>query len=207
VAPKFGIVSPTVAGLPDFDAWLGHLRRDRRGLPVPYVNLWGEQTVDNTTVRYDQHVGMDAVFVDDRDETVPDFTRQNLQRQRFCMVTGLCQVCARSVPWSRRNLALSTMSIELIDMVEIPGRKVPVVHEPWLCDRCAAIATQACPALIRRARDERLTIHPIRSKTQVRLVTSSGWVEGPLAEQTKRHPAAMWVKVMILTAPSRGRTR
>lgn len=182
-------------GRPLFDPWLAHLRRDRRGLPVPYINLWGEQTLDNTRVAYCPHADRAAEFVDDVGD-IPNFVKQAPQRQRECMVAGLCQVCARPVPWSRRNLVVSGMSV---DFVDVAGRRRALVSEPWLDDRCARIATNWCPALIRRCRTEDLAVIAVRSKRDVRLVVSEGCIDGPLAEATRAAPVAMFVKAAVLT--------
>lgn len=179
---------------PDFDPWLAHLRRDRRGLPVPYINLWGQQTIENTRVEFDRHVGRDAVFVEDAADG-PNFLKQSPQRQRECVVMGLCQVCGRPTPWSRRNLVISGISV---DFVTVAGRTRAVLTEPWLDDRCAEIATKWCPALIRRQHREDLTLVPIRSQSEAQLVISSGWLEGPLEAATKAEPVAMFAKVILL---------
>lgn len=183
---------------PPFDPWLAHLRRDRRGLPVPYVNRWGpEDTGARLTVAHCRYAGQPAVFLDDSAETVPDFTRQNMGRQRQCMAGGLCQVCARPVPWSRRNLVIAPNSVEWVEVDGVRG-EVPVVFEPWLDDRCAEIATRWCPALIRRSREEQLEVVPVRSPRDVQLVVSTGWIEGPLEEQTRSNHVAMWIKAALL---------
>ena len=176
-------------------SYLIHLRTDRRGVPVPFVNLWGVEDTAHLTVRYDHHVQDRAVFLDDADQDVPDFTRQNMQRQREAMASGLCQVCGRPVPWSRRHLVIADMTVE---RVELYGRMVPVIHEPWLDKRCATFALRHCPALIRRTRDEALTLVPVTSRRQVRLVVSHGWVDGHLEAETRARPVAMWVKALLL---------
>jgi hypothetical protein len=112
------------------------------------------------------------------------------------MVDGLCQVCARPVPWSRRNLVVAGMPV---DFVPIAGQRRAVVSEPWLDDRCAHIATRWCPALIRRRHDDGLTVHQVRSPREVQMVLSEGWVEGGLAEQTRARNVGMFVKVALLT--------
>jgi hypothetical protein len=188
-------VGAVTADRPAFDPWLSHLRRDRRGLPVPYVNRWGSEDLHRVTIAYDPHVRQRAAFLDDSQETVPDFTAQNMGRQRRCMVVGLCQVCARPVPWSRRNLVIAPNSVE---QITVGNRLVSAVFEPWLDDRCAEIATKWCPALIRRRREEQLTVIPVRSQREAQLVVSTGWINGPLADETRRHPVAMWVKVALL---------
>lgn len=182
---------------PDFEPWLGHLRRDRRGLPVPYVNRWGPEDTARMEIRHDPHAQGRAVFLDDSAETEPDFTRQNMGRQRECMALGLCQVCARPVPWSRRNLVVAALSVEWVYLPEYRA-EVPVVFEPWLDDRCAEIAVSWCPALIRRQRSEELTVIKIRSRRDVALVASRGWVEGHLAEETQADQAVIWLKLAVL---------
>jgi hypothetical protein len=153
--------------------WLAHLRRDPRGFPIPWINRWGPETAACTRVAYDPHVGRRAVFHNDHGE-VPDFTRQSMQRQRQAMVLGLCQVCARPTPWSRRNLVVADSTAE---MIEVDGRQVGAVSEPWLDDRCAAIATLLCPALIRRRHEDNFRVLPVRSPREVTLAVSTGRVD------------------------------
>lgn len=174
------------------DAWLGHRPKDRRGLPIPYINRWGPEEV---YVSYDPRVGRRAAFQRDAGDEV-DFTRQNFQRQRECVIDGLCQVCARQVPWSRRFLPVASLAV---DWVPVPGRSEPIaaVYEPWLDERCAEIATRWCPALIRRAREDQLLIHPVRSKRDVQLLLSVGSVDG--FPDTVESPVAMWAKVAVLS--------
>lgn len=174
--------------------WLAHLRTDRRGLPVPYVNVWGNEAELPVRVEHDVNVRARAVFTDDSGQVVPDFTRQCMQRQRECVVQGLCQVCARRVPWSRRFLVVSSISVEEI---ELRGGRAPVVTEPWLCERCTHIATRRCPALIRRTTAEDLHVVPVTSRRQVRLITSVGWVEGALEAETRKDPPVMWLKLAL----------
>jgi hypothetical protein len=180
--------------------WLGHLRTDRRGICVPWINLWGPEDVARMSVRYDRHVRQRAVFMDDTGQTVPDFRAQCIQRQREAMAGGLCQVCGRPVPWRRRCLVVSDMSVETITY---QGRRVPVVTEPWLDERCATFAMRHCPALIRRTREEALSLVPITSPRDVRMHVSTGWVEGPLKAETTREPVAMWVKAALLAVEIR----
>jgi hypothetical protein len=181
---------------PDWRPWLAHLRTDRRGLPVPWVNAWGTEVVERMAVRRDPWCARDAMYEDDEAETVPDFTRQSMQRQRESMLRGMCQVCARPVPWSRRWLVVTDVSVQPI---RLDGRTVPVITEPWLCERCKDIAVSWCPALIRRTRADRLTAVPITSKRQVELVLSFGWLDGQ--PQTKVNNPVMWVKVALLDTP------
>jgi hypothetical protein len=179
---------------PDPFPWLAHLRKDRRGLPVPYINAWGPEAVEHTRVEHDPVVGGPAVFFDDHGG-VPDFTAQNPQRQRQCVVEGLCQVCGKPVPWSRRNLVLGSLSVEWAWVPEL-RQEVPMVYEPWLCDRCCAIATAWCPALIRRTKDEKLQVVKVRSQREVQLVVSNGSVDGfPEAGQQVK----IWAKIQLLS--------
>lgn len=174
--------------------WLDHLRRDRRGLPVPFINAWGAETRETTRVAYDPLVGGVALFLDDHGDE-PDFTRQNPQRQRRCWVEGLCQVCGKGVPWSRRNLVVAALSVKW-SYVDSLRREVPVVAEPWLCDRCCAIAVGWCPALIRRSREEQLQVVPVRSAREVLPIASVGRVDYYPEAGGK---VVLWSKVQLLT--------
>lgn len=173
--------------------WLAHLRKDRRGLPVPYINAWGAETPESYRIAHDRLVGGPAMFRDDVGDE-PDFTRQNPQRQRECMVAGLCQVCGKRVPWSRRNLVISDLSVKWHWVGEL-RREVPVVAEPWLCDRCCTIAVGWCPALIRRTRDEHLEVVKVRAEREAQLIVSNGVVDG----QQHDGPVFMWAKLQLLT--------
>jgi hypothetical protein len=178
--------------LPD---WLSHLRTDRRGRPVPFVNRWG--TVEDRSkvaVQFDPLVGMDAAFYFDAGEQEPDFTAQSMQRQRRCMVLGECQVCGRPVPWSRRHLVISSVSTGVITS-KGPRQGAMKVVEPWLDRRCAEFAIRYCPALIRRGRAEDLTLIEVTSKNDVELVITRGWIEG--FPQTKAAPVAIWAELVL----------
>lgn len=174
--------------VPDFFA---HLRRDARGLPVPYVNVWGAEDVARMSVAFDRFVQRDAAFIDDTNETVPDFTRQHMGRQRRCMVEGLCQVCARKVPWSRRFLIVSSVSVRTID---VEGRRRNVITEPWLDERCARFAITHCPALIRRRRDDDLWLTQVHQR-ECQLSVSTGWLDD--FPDTLVNPVAMWVNILL----------
>lgn len=177
--------------IPDF---LSHLRTDRRGLPVPYVNRWGAESVDRLEIRFDPHVGQIALFDNDQDELEPDFTAQNMQRQREVMALGLCQVCRRHIPWSRRFVVVSSMSAEEI---LLHGRRVVVVTEPWLDERCARFAIEKCPGLIRRTRGDDLELVRVRRQRDAQLVVSRGWAEGHLEGESREVMPAMWAKLLL----------
>lgn len=190
------------------DNWLAHLKRDPRGFPVPWINRWGADGAASTRIAWDHHVNRRGVFHDDYGPT-PDFTAQNIGRQRHAIVAGLCQVCGRAIPWSRRNLVLSGVSTETVDL---GGEPVVAVIEPWLDDRCAAIATLLCPALIRRGRDDDLHVLPVRRAKDVQIIVSVGTLDaGMLAAGEAAHPdhvaqlraaanrpVAMWAKILLL---------
>lgn len=58
-------------------SFLTHLRTDRRGIPVPYVNRWGKQeNPELLVIQFDPLVSDRAVFYLDVDEPEPDFTAQ-----------------------------------------------------------------------------------------------------------------------------------
>jgi hypothetical protein len=162
---------------------------------VPWVNLWGSEDVSRLHIDHDPYVGGPGVFLDDSRETEPDFTRQHMGRQRESVIAGRCQVCRRRVPWSRRLLVLAALSVE---RVSIEGCLVPVVAEPWLCPACARFATTRCPALVRRTRDEALTLVTVRAPSECQIVISSGWIEGPLEARSREVQPAMWAKIVLL---------
>jgi hypothetical protein len=176
--------------------WLEHRPRDRRGIPVPYINQWGGEDATRYRIALDRHVRGPALFLDDDQDGEPDFTHQNMARQRECMVAGLCQVCARSVPWSRRWLVVADVTTNNVRAI---GQDIAVIHEPWLCQRCAAFAVEHCPALIRRRRTERLLLVPVTRRGVIRLFVSTGFVDppAPCAQESHRLMPAMWVKAQL----------
>jgi hypothetical protein len=176
--------------------WLNHLRRDRRGICVPWINAWGGEDLARARIVWDRHIPGWALTMDDDPDGAPDFTRQHMGRQRQAVLEGLCQVCARPVPWSRRRLVLAALSMEVVTVNG--GGRVPVVTEPWLCQRCAEFAVTVCPALIRRTREEELHIVTVTSKRQVRIVTSVGYVDGPLEARCRELRTVMWAKIQVL---------
>lgn len=173
---------------------LRELRRDAHGRPVPWINVWGKgEDTERWTIRYDRSCKRVAAFLADLPDGEPDFTRQSPQRQRACMVYGLCQVCARPVDWSARHLVISSVSVEVIDL---QATKVPAVTEPWLCPDCAVFAVRHCPALIRRKSAEDLLVVHVKGPDECQLVMSEGWIEGPYEQATRQSPVAMWAKVI-----------
>lgn len=174
---------------------LRHLRTDNRGRPVPYINRWGAEDAARLSIAIDPNVyDLPALFDDDSAELVPDFTAQNMQRQRECVARGLCQVCGRFIPWSRRYLVISSISV---DQIDVDGRPAVALTEPWLDQICGTFALEKCPGLIRRRRSDDLKLLPITSQRQVSLTVSRGWVEGPIEEESKRLQPAMWAKVIV----------
>lgn len=172
-----------------------------RGLPAPYINRRGVgESDEDWSIRYDRHVGQIAAYMADRPSAAPDFTHQCIQRQRECVLRGLCQVCTAVLDWPDRRLVVSAVSTET---VEVEGRWVTVVTEPWLCPDCARFAVDTCPALIRRSRGEDLTVVSVSSSAACRIVLSSGWIEGRYEAATRKHPVAMWAKILLLSVDVR----
>lgn len=177
-------------------AFLNHLRTDAKGRPVPYINRYGPEDARRLRIDDDPNIGgIPALFDDDQHELVPDFTAQNMQRQRECMAKGLCQVCGRPMPWSRRFLVVSSISV---DRITIGDRPAVALTEPWLDEPCAKFAMKVCPGLIRRTTADDLQLVEVTSKRQCVLTTSHGWVEGPLEQRSKLLMPAMWAKVVLL---------
>jgi hypothetical protein len=195
-------------------SWLAHLRRDVRGLPVPWINRWGEESAAATRIAFDPCAGRRSIFHDDYGP-VPNFLAQNMGRQRRAVYEGRCQVCGRLCPWSRRNLVISGVSAE---NVTVDGQVLGAIIEPWLDDRCAAIATLLCPALIRRRHDDDLRVLPVRRERDVHLVLSIGYLDvevlaaavpdaqrdthvARLLAEAGREPLGMWLKLVPLAHP------
>jgi hypothetical protein len=167
-----------------------------RGLPVPYINrLATDDREEDWSIRFDRTLGEVAAFMADQPGAAPDFTHQCIQRQRECALIGLCQVCKRYLGWPERRLVVSSVSVQHVD---VEGRQAMVVTEPWLCRLCAEFATKVCPALIRRDRDEDLTVVEVTSSKDCRIVASYGWIEGRYEAATKAEPVAMWAKILLL---------
>lgn len=181
--------------MPDIPAHLRHLAT-WRGLPVPFINRVGRtERPEDWTIRFDRTLKEVAAFLADEPDGPPDFTKQCIQRQREVTLAGLCQVCARPVDWPDRALVVSSLSVERVD---VDGRHVAVVIEPWLCPDCADFAVNVCPALIRRNRDDDLHVIQVTSPQHCQLVLSRGWIDGPYEQATRANPVAMWVKILLL---------
>ena len=58
-----------------------------------------------------------------------------------------------------------------------------------------------CPALIRRSRDENLSLLGITSKRQVAFTASRGYVDGPLEGVSQELQPVMWVKLLLPGVP------
>jgi hypothetical protein len=179
---------------------LRHLRTDRFGRPVPYVNRWGDSDDPSRySIAYDPHVRRQAVFIADYGDT-PDFLHQSMQRQRECVMRGLCQVCARPVPWNRRLLVVSKISTEVVVENDVELR---MITEPWLDPECAAFAIEKCPGLIRRRTAEDLVLVTADDPHRLQAVVSSGWLKGPLEEESRRVQPAFWCRIRILPVAKR----
>lgn len=173
---------------------LRHLRIDHRGIPVPYINQWGPQDPNRIRIRFDANVNGPGLFVDETDQTVPDFKRQCMQRQRECMTRGLCQVCSVPVPWPDRRLILAKSTVQIL---HVEGLPFLTVTEPWLCPPCARFALTRCPALIRQASTSGLELIDVTDPSMCAQLLAKGWVEGPLEAESKRLEPAMWVKLIL----------
>lgn len=174
--------------IPDF---LTHLNRDRRGLPVPYVNAWGPENPGRLYVAHDIHVNQRAIFADETGELIPDFTRQNMARQRRCVRLALCQVCGEDTGWPK----LAVVGDHRTAIWD--GQPVLLVGEPLLCAPCADFALTTCPSLIRRRTTKEISLVVVDSPDQYALDLSSGWAEGPIETETRGNPAAMWCYLML----------
>jgi hypothetical protein len=169
-----------------------------RGLPVPYVAMWSSEDEASFVVRPDPLYGdREALFPGTggigQGEAV--LGNMNCARQRETLAKGQCQVCRRRVAGGRGYVVLSETTSRQI--VTESGVATRVITEPWLCRRCLEFASETCPGLIRRRRDDDLTI--LRPTKWV-IGASSGWVEGALEEHTKAHNCLMWGELHVLAA-------
>lgn len=171
---------------------LGHLRRDRRELPVPYVNAWGPEKEELLFIQHDIHVNHRAVFREEEPHAEPDFTRQDMGRQRRCIALGLCQVCGEDTGWPK-------LAIVGVDQRKaIMGDAVwLMIGEPFLCPPCAEFALTACPALIRRRLASEVSLVIVDGQHQFTRDLSTGYVDGPLEAETRADPVAMWGSIML----------
>jgi len=77
-------------------------------------------------VEWDPYVGGPGVFYDDSLEPEPDFTCQNMQKQRQAILEGRCQVCWRLLAWPERNLVISSKPLE-VSSFEVDGLRMAYV--------------------------------------------------------------------------------
>ena len=167
-----------------------------RGLPVPYVAMWSSEDEASFVVLPDPlYEGREALFPGSGGIGQGDAVLGNMNcaRQRETLALGQCQVCRRRVAGGRGYVVLSKTTSR--DVMMEDGTTAHVITEPWLCWRCLDFAADTCPGLIRRRRDDDLTI---LRPTRWALGVSSGWVEGALEEHTKAHPCLMWGELHIL---------
>jgi hypothetical protein len=172
------------------------LLHDARGRPVPFINIWsGEGSETDWHIRTDPLVGRLAFFIPHRPGSgEPDFTKQNIQRQRKCMVRRLCQVCGQAIPPRDAGLlVMSSISVATHEVYE--HGPVPLFSEPWCHPECITYAAAICPGLRRRQNQHDFSL--IRPR-RVSLIESRGWVEGPLERYTKKEQPTMWVKAAVL---------
>lgn len=163
-----------------------------RGLPVPYINCWGDE-VDEHAWRIDTDPNVrEPVFFTGgtRGEGDAFLAKQCLQRQRECVIKELCQVCRRRLThkwlfvWSA-----STAKVEL----EVAGTtvEVPAVSEPFMCTKCVPYVLSICPG-VRRRLDELLIMRVRHHK----VLLSRGWHD----DHGEDVQAVMWAKIIPLGA-------
>jgi hypothetical protein len=177
-------------------AHLSNRPTDRRGLPVPYINIWGNVDKPGSwELRHDRNVHQRAAFYVDDMTAPPDFTKQSPQRQREIVVNGMCQVCARELGNGERWLALSPISVQTIEVRGIGPHAA--ISEPWLCADCCTFAVDTCPALIRRAHNEELIKVQLPADLPFSVTIGKGWIEGRWELATKREPCAMFARILL----------
>lgn len=185
-------------------AHLGHLRTDPRGIPVPVVNLWGDQADRSRWSVQPDPLLEDGrrlgVWFDDDPDGLPDFRRQSPQRQRACMLGLLCQVCGDRItdslwlpvhPGSLQPITVDGGPPHLLD-----GRTM-VTTEPWVHQACGLFAVARCPALLEAERSGAWRLHPVLDPdAECQVIVSSGTLDGH--PETITNPPAMFVKLALL---------
>jgi hypothetical protein len=169
-----------------------------RGLPVPYVAMWTSEDEASFIVKPDP-------LYEDREALFPGtggigqgeavLGNMNCARQRETLAQGRCQVCRRRVAGGKGFVVLSETTSRQVRLEN--GKVVRVITEPWLCQRCLEFAAVTCPGLIRRRRDEDLTV---LRPTKWEVGYSTGWVEGALEQHTQKHNCVMWGELHVIDA-------
>jgi hypothetical protein len=164
------------------------------GMPVPYINVWGDERDEHKTVpMLDPVIGQLCWFnapLQLPETGEPDLGQQSLQRQRRVVIEGLCQVCGRPLPLGPRWLIAGRGTYERI---EWNGRPVGVMTEPWLCVPCLRFTRVTCPG-IRRALREDIPAVAMRVHRWSVLLSHASHDDHPGTV------AVLWAKVLLASA-------
>lgn len=110
---------------------------------IPFVALWSEEA---PAIQRDQHVGRDAVYsgrTDHRKQAEagelgkPILGQMSPNRQRFCVINDICQVCGRFL--------IVKMAMGHYAEHGPDHDKVIAIDEPMCCPECALEAMSMCP--------------------------------------------------------------
>lgn len=175
-----------------------------RGLPVPYVAQWSSEVEESFVIRPDPlYQDREAVFFSAGaiGEGEAILGNMSMVRQRETLALGMCQVCRRRVAGGKGYLVQSANTSKVVPINNSPAMAL-VITEPWLCRRCLEFSLETCPGLIRRKREDDITI---LRPTRWLIGCSSGWVEGEFEEHTKKHPCLMWGEIHVIDAVTFGK--
>ena len=115
-------------------------------MPVPWIASWSSE-MPNFRVQKEPLIAGSppALFRGSgkRGEGTPVLGKMDVGRQRYCVLKGVCQICAKPLLPHEMWLAL------LVDRVEHEGRSLPFVREPASCTACMVMSLETCPALRR----------------------------------------------------------
>lgn len=124
---------------PDIPDHLAH-RPIWHGLVIPWVAAWSSEGI--ITVANDPIAGRVAVFTKGRQgRGRPVFGVMNPPRQRAAVLTGLCQICGRSL----EDTGWLPNHPKLVESFDDKGGQW--LLEPPCCQPCALYSTAACPGI------------------------------------------------------------
>jgi hypothetical protein len=120
------------------------------GLPMPAVIATRKGHIEIVPSAWAIGTHMTA-WVPECDE--PDFGKYDEEKLRRCIHGRYCHVCTRKAD----PLLICVPKVRAItesQHIEVGGRVVPMVVQPWVCAECLKYAAHACPPL-RKAIDEK----------------------------------------------------
>jgi hypothetical protein len=133
---------------------------------IPWVTRWTGEKITEVPFGVNPFVGGPggSVFIDpkfgteNRDENgvlwrpeginrkgSPEFSQVNSNRQRACMLKGLCQVCGKKI--DERPIRWLMVPAQLEHLSSDNDKTVDCTQSPPTCSDCIPIAQALCPAI------------------------------------------------------------